>query len=366
MNITVYRINPKYAVGYGIKYTSIPEDIIVQEELIDVQEFTNSYNISANRGKRFNIKKAEKPDFDNIKDVHFIRDTIFDRDFFRRTFPNINIRLTADKVDAILFDEKSIFKNDSPGSTFYKTAAGRYFDVDEAYRHFLSSIRQNLLELNMDKTSIVYDIFFNSPTTVVIHTKSEYLEKLIASGKPFIHTSDILRCFKQPNQLKELSCSEAVTLFNQVMSTDDESSKAGMETLLMYDNDKYLPVKLFAYLCKKNSIGWNYKSNSKKLDLFIEAFSKYINYVGQIHAGMTTDTYLRLLTNFNACAFNKETDFKLLKDFILSKEVVNKFKIIDGGGLELLYPFINFTSGNLAAKPIESTSTTSFMTKFAI
>ncbi len=363
MNITIYKINPKYDTGYRTIYTSVPDDILIKEELEGAAEFNSTYN----RGKRFNIKRAEKPDFDKIKDVHFIKDTLFDRDYFRRTFPNINIRLTAEKADAILFDEKSIFKNDSPPKTFYKTSVGgNYFDSDEAYRSFLYSARLSAPNLTFDKNSVVYDILFNASSGVIIHTKSEYLESLIASKKPFIHTSDILRCFKQPNELKELTCPEAITLFNQVMSSDEESSKTGIETLLLYDNDKYLPIKLFAYLCKRNSVGWGWQSKSKKLDLFINSFSSYISFLGAIPGGMSTDVYLKFLSNFNSCKFTKDTDFKLLRNFILSKEVVNKFKIIDNSGLELIYPFINFTSGNLATQTQEPVNVTSFTTKFAI
>lgn len=57
-----------------------------------------------------NIQKTNINDLD-INNVYFLRGSTFDRQFFRRTYPNIKIRTEPKYADVILYDDRSLKKN---------------------------------------------------------------------------------------------------------------------------------------------------------------------------------------------------------------------------------------------------------------
>jgi len=294
----------------------------------------DNHTEGAKRGQNLNTSNLFTGDFSKITDLHFIKGAYFDREYFKRLYPNINIRYKPELAQVIAFDERSIFENDSKSYTVYKTACGIYFSntrnlstIAMAVSPTCTSTKQRYGKLvGLGKDSKIIGTILNSlasGTYAVVNLieKNPYFDLLASLNKPYIHISTIVNCTDSSARQNTLTLEECLTYFNQITSDNIEASSTAMDAVLMYNPQKYLPLMLIMYSFYKPM------RPSKKQILFSSTNGQHLIYNPR-YGGL--DQYIGLITSINQKCGELEpkypnTDWDIVRKFALSQEVYKRF-----------------------------------------
>ena len=289
------------------------------------------------RGRNLNVSSEYTGDFQKITDIHFLKGTNFDRDFFRRMYPSINIRHKPETADLIVYDEKSMFSNDRVPKTYYKygdTVFGhdmlaamltlREFIQNAnggSYYYLRGTVK--LAEDTIKLVELANACYAKQYSVVHLTDRNEYFETLSALSKPYLHVSNILKKMESSQRSNNLSLEELVTLFDQVSSNNKDSIVTALETLIMYDSDKYLPVQtlLLKYALEEKS-ELTGAGSSKKLQLFCSAYSIRNDYSSMF--SNINSFFNSFSTKIMGAAVSTKTDFEILSKFIRSPTFMSK------------------------------------------
>lgn len=230
-------------------------------------------------------------DIKDIKNVYFVRDTSFDRAYFRRLYPEINIRRNIESAEVIIYDEQAIFSNDiTPPVYKLVTIEGQNYcwSLDNSIPNFYYGIKSTIHRSTFprwdDQNSKIIDYITNSRNfnssvpirTIREDTGNEYFEKLIAANKPFIHVQDFFSSRHSSSRSNNFQYSDLVSLAHQLMSEDANVSLAACETLLQYNSQLYLPIQSFLFYMTSKDQHYSNFLESKKFQIFKKTYLEKI------------------------------------------------------------------------------------------
>lgn len=264
-------------------------------------------------------------DINKVKNVHFIKGTCFCRDYFKRMYPNINIRHKASLSDLIVYDNKALFNNDIPTQLAYRVND----ELVLTYRliQFLFKIK-TIYNSTAGAISIKFSDKFNKIfTDNIINKKSvfefaekvyigsqknEYFAELINSNSPFLHVDKILSEMDTSLRSHNMTESELHSLIAQAFSKDKDAAKSALESIIMYDHKKYSIVQA-AMIVLTGSM-----DISKKIQLFCNSFnvSKY----SSINDVMAFLSYINWGIQHLS---NESTDYNILRSFVRNEDIHN-------------------------------------------
>lgn len=280
-----------------------------------------------------NIQKANINDLD-INNVYFLRGSTFDRQFFRRTYPNIKIRTEPKYADVILYDDRSLKKNSKSPIEYsllsdkyaediklYKPTEHYYNSTLKSFSHFLSKALDGTISFSRNATPYYYqnngywdnfsnnqslkelfsnngfrqDIKYELDTDInntsvlryihsslsissgqlandVIYDKpvNGYYNLLNSLNKPFIKISDFFQNQKSSIDANDLSLDVCISIWNQLNSSDEKVFMAAAESLVSYNAKKYIPIQ--SLFLRLANINFSYFLKSKKIKFFLDSY----------------------------------------------------------------------------------------------
>ena len=337
--------------------------LFINDSIFDIRE--ENYTPCDRRGSNLDISNKFSGNFSKIKDVHFLKGTYFDRDYFRRLYPNINVRIKPELADVIIYDDKAIFENDiipkyytyikdkNSGEILYFNSDNVLNNICECVGNPHSYARNLYGQVILADGSVIKKFVENKHEIngCYLGVKNEYYEALTALGKPYLSTTDALN--KIPSTLKQntLSIEECFTYFNQIRSGDPQAMRTAMEAIVMYNTDKYLPLQVLFYsyyLYIQQTTKSGILKPSNKLNLFYEA-NKTL-FIGS----HIMDNIFNALSSFSStCATHvknlyKNADWELIRKFLLSKEFYDSANNFRYSGVKIHGVWFEFTMPPLA------------------
>ena len=297
-------------------------------------------------------------DFSKITDVHFIRGARFDRDYFRRLFPNINVRTKVDKAQVIIYDNKSIWENNETQETviFYDGDYWAYLSYNDLMHAILAVKNKNphyTSRVFIDTNSKVYKFLDNSKDwkTVRIVKPSEYVASVNAAKLPFITTEDAMS--ELPSNLKQsnLTISEAHSFLSQILSEDKEAAKTAFDSITMYESKKYFPIQVLFYILARVKEQSTYSTSQRNKDsfrsnknaVFFETMGKCVDYVPSAFSYVQLLDYVMQIILTHAKNSSKESR-SILRELLLSETLYNKFNNISTSFVKVPFMKIEFTN----------------------
>jgi hypothetical protein len=368
--VKIYSVKPTFKLARPANPISVAPTL--GDEIFDINEDINLTQM-ADRGKNIDTSLHYSGDFSKIENVYFIKGATFDRDYFRRLYPNINVRIKPELADVIIYDEKSVFENDVSPSYYYcikKDEGTIYFAPNNLFSTIRNAAYNKMShdnriygDIKIKKDTVLENYLQNihtSLTTAYLGVSTAYVNMLNALKKPYVHVNDILN--KIPSSLKQnnLTLQECLSYLNQIKSGNAPAMKAAYEAIVMYNHDKYLPVQvifsmLFKHNINKSSLSGTSVIKSNKITLFEES---YKNFFGHFNTGNLSllsflDYFSRICAN-NRAGFGPLTDWDLAKNLIHSDELFKSLPSIAGTALSYLVIegiTFNFTGSPLEHKP---------------
>lgn len=326
---------PKQSFGIPRRTPSNKTIQINDGDVFDISEQDLYKCDSRGRGNNLDVSLKYAGDFSKIKDVHFIKGTGFDRDYFRRLYPDINIRIKPELADVIIYDEQSLFSNDVVPKYAIE------FSHNDEPTYILGGSHQLGILVDVVNSPLSYNGRFYGPVSIesksviesyllacksgkyksiYIGEKNTYYDTLTSLKKPYIHVNEVLNKFPSALRQNNLSLSECITYLHQVKSGDAEIMKAAMEAILMYNVEKYLPLQCLFTSIYNKELNSNRVSppKSNKINLF------YNSNRNAIVSYVDGHNIFNLLSMFSAVCTNtfksKAIDWKTIREFVLSDE----------------------------------------------
>ena len=368
--VKIYSVKPTFKLVRPGNAISTPP--ILGDEIFDINEDPNLVAM-ADRGKNIDTSLRYSGDFSKIENVYFIKGATFDRDYFRRLYPNINVRIKPELADVIIYDEKSVFENDVSPAYYYSVKKDNdviYFtpnntlDIIKNAAYNKMSYENRLYGDIKVKKDTMLDFFMTHYRTLTVSsaylgTSTAYINMLNTLKKAYVHVNDILN--KIPSSLKQnnLSLQECISYLNQVKSGNSPAMKAAYEAIIMYNHDKYLPVQImFSMLYKYNMSKTTANAynaaiiKSNKIAIFEESYKNFFTHYNssQLNFISFLDYFSRICTN-NKAAFNNLTDWGLTRDLLHSDELFKSIPAIPGNTLS--YVVIDGINFNFVNSPLE-------------
>lgn len=302
------------------------EEVTVEGELKD--------DLSASR---IDVSNRFSGDVSKIKNIHFIKGAVFDRDFFRRTYPNINVRNNVELADVIIYDDRSLFQNESKPVQLSISNNGTLFSYNYLFNIVAGLLASDVNFINDHNKSVscvgpnhtLLEELAKSPfKSKQLFPKNEYMDAISSSKKPFLCTNELLDTLPCDTRSSSLSFEELINLFEQITNKDKAISFAAAETLIMFDSKKYLPLQL-ALLWLNPLIRTIDKSISNKLTLFMNTYAKYsLNRFASKFSFLDFITYIQELCDTLSRAYPlSKYDFHLMYQVIKSEQVFKKLWI---------------------------------------
>lgn len=300
------------------------EEVTVEGELKD--DFISS---------RIDVSNRFSGDVSKIKNIHFIKGAVFDRDFFRRTYPNINVRNNVGLADVVIYDDRSLFQNESKPVQLSISSNGTLFSYNYLFNvvagllasnenNFINDHNKSVSEVGPNHT-LLEELAKSPIKSKQLFPKNEYMDEISSSKKPFLCTNELLDTLPCDTRSSSLSFEELINLFEQITNKDKAISFAAAETLIMFDSKKYLPLQL-ALLWLNPLIRTVDKSISNKLTLFMNTYAKYsLNRHASKFSFLDFVTYIQELCDHLSRAYPlHKYDFPLMYKVIKSEQVFKK------------------------------------------
>lgn len=286
----VYSLKDSFLLQRRLSTVSNQPAQKIDDSIFDIIEMDVVKNSSKGRGNNLNTSKEYTGDFAKIENVHFVKGTGFDRDYFRRLYPNINVRIKPELADVIIYDEQALFSNDLPTRYALETTHNGKLEyivnIISAFNNLVESIvspmswsARSYGPFDVEKNSLINSYIQNAKSSTQINKScylspvNKYFEALRAADLPYIHVNEVFNNFPSDLKQNNLNISECITYLSQITSKDTEMAKTAMESVLMYNSKKYLPIQcLLCSIYNRECAG--IKSN--KINLFMGANRNYI------------------------------------------------------------------------------------------
>lgn len=283
------------------------------------------------RGQNLNVSNTFSGNFQTIKNIHFVKGTHFDRDFFRRMYPNINVRNKPELADVIVYDRKSLFSNDNRPERFYKTKAGygsiifnpkdvTTLKMINTFMNGLNHSYKGSLQIDHSNLSILSNIvkaYSGSHYEHITCSKTNsYFDELNKAGKPYLHVDQIISSLESTQRSNMLTLQELLVLFDQIKSKNYQVVKTAVETLIMFESKKYLPLQILLLQFDGDNAG-----KSEKARLFANSY-------GFTVGGWSTQVpksffgFFEYVQNSIITKITVDTDTQLMADFFNSTELI--------------------------------------------
>ncbi|HEY9705933.1 MAG TPA: hypothetical protein V6C58_26095 [Allocoleopsis sp.] len=216
----------KSSVHKSIDISSHVFTYMYTSQLPKMREFYTKYTLS-------NYLKQDKQPKDDIS-YHFLPSTKFDRDYFRRLYPNMK-EVDKKSADVIICDDKSFYN--SHYIIFNKFATLEAL-INHPYRlGYLS--RQCILtptgEIHIQTNG---GILKYGPDDIIIDSNSYNRMWLIDGVKEknkVWHINKLIEAVPYKTSSSTLTMDQALILFKQIRSTDKLVSGAGIDALFSYN-----------------------------------------------------------------------------------------------------------------------------------
>lgn len=366
--VKIYSVKPTFKINRQPNVLSTPP--ILGDEIFDINEDPNLM-VMADRGKNIDTSLRYSGDFSKIENVYFIKGATFDRDYFRRLYPNINVRIKPELADIIIYDEKSVFENDVAPAYYYNIKKDNdviYFApnnilalIKNAAYNKMSYENRLYGDIKVKKDTVLECFMLNYGTASFssgyLGTSTAYINMLNTLKKAYVHVNDILN--KIPSSLKQnnLNLQECISYLNQIKSGNGPAMKAAYEAIVMYNHDKYLPVQimfsmLYKYNAAKSAGLSSVPIKSNKITIFEESYKNFFAHynAGQLNFLSFLDYFSRICTN-NKGVFSPLTDWAITRDLLHSDELFNSIPSIQGNSLS--YVVVEGINFNFVNSPLE-------------
>ena len=329
----IYTLKPSFSVQRRLptnKTMMLNDDVV-----FDISEAELCKRDIRGRGNNLNVDQKYTGDFSKITDVHFIKGTGFDRDYFRRLYPNINIRIKPELANVIIYDEHALFSNDNVAKyavEFLHNDEPAYIMSGSSQLNIVVDVVQNPLSftgrafgpVSVEPKSVL-DSYLTAYKAgkykgVYLGEKNIYFNLLTALKKPYMHVNEVLNKFSSSLRQNNLSLEECITYLHQIKSGDAEIMKAALESILMYNTDKYAPLQcLFCSIYNKEMNSNRLPTpKSNKIILFYNSNRDKIVAYGDSH------NIFQLLSMFSVVCTSyftaKTIEWDLIRNFVLSDE----------------------------------------------
>lgn len=264
-----YYANPN-SPGYLPNVVVSMDSFNITTKTVDDKDFITYKSWSEkNKGESTSTieDKFKRPNLDNIKNFSFITGTKFDRDYFKRIYPDIKRVIKHKNSDTVLYDNHST-KNLMYSKKYYNHVATKNkvihcsnFTLDH---HYLACTYKDKETESFCKGFIDSSYHPNNYGADILTRNN--LDDLI--GK-MVHIDDLINKKSIKNEVTSLSSIEAETLLSQVKSSLP-NTKTALETCIQYSNKYYLTKLLLFYTahCVHGKIPY-----SGKLEYFKKHFS---------------------------------------------------------------------------------------------
>jgi hypothetical protein len=366
--VKIYSVKPTFKLARVGNVISTPP--ILGDEILDLNEDPNLV-VMADRGKNIDTSLRYSGDFSKIENVYFIKGATFDRDYFRRLYPNINVRIKPELADVIIYDEKSVFENDVSPAYYYTVKKDNdviYFTpnntlgcIKNAAYNKMSYENRLYGDIKVKKDTVLECFMLNYGTasfsSAYLGTSTHYINMLNGLKKAYVHVNDILN--KIPSSLKQnnLSLQECISYLNQIKSGNSPAMKAAYEAIVMYNHDKYLPIQimfsmLYKYNVAKATGSNNVPVKSNKITIFEESYKNFF-----AHYNPSQLNFLSFLDYFSKICGNNKGSFSTLADWGLTRDLLHAdelFKSIPSiAGNSFSYVVIEGVNFNFTNSPLE-------------
>jgi hypothetical protein len=303
-------------------------------------------------------KPADNFDFSTIKNVHFLKGTYFDRDYFRRLYPEVNVRNKPDLADVIIYDDKSLFTNENKPLSYYDVFNNQKLIISNVPNPLHTYIRScipnsyenryygNAFKLGNSNTQLVQNIISALNNGKIKHVDiveyNPYFDKINGLNKPVIKTDDIYKYMPSKNVESNMSYTTCLALMRQLVSTNLESRKTAAETLIQYSADKYFPIQTLGLLMANLSNC----PPSHKINLYTQSYMPNTYNTRNLSVGyhyavygnrnqptddkLSLDSFFNLLSSWASLVKGRiVANSHLNFDFELTKQVIYSYEFID-------------------------------------
>lgn len=240
------------------------------------------YDDSYAYNKSASLKIDEKYLFDksklkDVKTYYFVPGTKFDREYFKRLYPDLKYTRLIDKVDIVIYDNSSVYNNlldkfvprDKWGCYKIETFDKILYLADYETQRAITYSKSTGLTLLGGAGKRLPDI--NSVSYYGQYIKREiddkYLNKMVHIDDVFTEMgSDLLA-----DNLDQESC---LNILSQVLSNNIGTKKAAVETILNYKGYNLCKSIVLSFVGKTSML------KSAKLDIHVRAGGKtyYVNH----------------------------------------------------------------------------------------
>jgi hypothetical protein len=251
------------------------------------------------RGKALDVKSTKYTgDANAVKDVYFLRNTTFDRAYFKRLYPDINIRKNISNADIILYDDSAVFTNDIQPIVYtcFDMAGTKYcVDPSHGIPYFYQQLKTHhsiaRYKINLENGCEIINYIINNGGynrwSGVTESKSfyrirenienEYFKKIVDSKKPLMSVLDFFSVRNSEARSENLKYSELISLAHQLTSCDNNISMAACDALIQYNPKRYLPIQSFLFFMATKEVNYVHFCESKKFKIFKTAYLDQLN-----------------------------------------------------------------------------------------
>lgn len=249
-------------------------------------------------------------DMKDVKTYYFIPSTKFDREYFRRLYPNLKYTRIIKNADMVIYDEAS-FRN-----TFMKMVSSRNYG-------YYSSIVNNILYIHNEYS---VERVLASSTDVNIkaiagqqnHQSYYFITESVSDdflGK-LIHIDKVFDKFESNLLMKDLNKETCLTLLSQVMSDNVGTKKAAIDTILSYKGYDITKKIIVSFIGKVTSLG------STKLDFYLKSLGGKRHLYSLDYWRNPFFTYIEYVSK-NIHDSNDKKDKELATELINSRQLHN-------------------------------------------
>lgn len=198
-------------------------------------------------------------DMKDIKTYYFIPSTKFDREYFKRLYPNLKYTRIIKNADMVIYDGASFH------SAFMKMVSSRNYG-------YYSSVVDNVLYIH-DEYGIESVLRGSTDSHIKKiagqqnHKSYYFITESISDeflGK-MIHIDKVFDKLESNLLMKDLNKEICITLLSQVMSDNVGTKKAAIDTILSYKGYNVTKKILVSFIGKVTSLG------STKLDFYLKS-----------------------------------------------------------------------------------------------
>jgi len=316
----IYRLSNNSNLYRNFTRSSLQNPCIISDSDFICED--KPYNIVTDINNLIDFSNKFKGKIEDVNHVHFINGLEFDRDYFRRLYPNIKIHNKPELADVIIYDTSVNQRLKNSCKQFYKTKSNLIYKNEWYFYDVRRTVQRqpnyHYTVMFAPATSIIREIFELNNTDFYVIKNKEYINRINACGKPFILKEELLN----HKLAKNLSYEDALTYLKQCLSGDEAMAQTAVDAVLSYDSSVYLPIQILLFSLSPSN-------NSSKCKLFKSEYGWLAIKINKCR------DYIDFLYSFDHICNRiweqfPNSDWALAKKLVLSQELYKKFQISRG------------------------------------